>query len=164
MIWNRYKRIRKEILRGVPQKHLSVNGFYFEEMKEYVEAKKIRMRRWTNRHVVLFQRRTSRSLKQERQDQCTDADDLNFFMDLLRIPTILCWKYPDAMDADGICKVWSRTFKESDIQHTTMTFIYTSFGRRSSISDRPPRMPTTLKLFGCSSFVFFKCFDEVASR
>ena len=54
--------------------------------------------------------------------------DLNFFMIYYVFPTILKLESPDAKRiADGICKVWSRTFKESDIQYTDYDTLYASF-------------------------------------
>ena len=46
--------------------------------------------------------------------------DLNFFMIYYVFPTILKLESPDAKRiADGICKVWSRTFKRKAISNYT---------------------------------------------
>ena len=98
------------------------NGFYFEEMKEYVEAA-------VEELAQCFVNAVDKKFKDKKgKISARTQMDLNFFMIYYVFPTILKLESPDAKRiADGICKVWSRTFKESDIQYTDYDTLYASF-------------------------------------
>ena len=143
------------------------NGFYFEEMKEYVEAAEDKDAA-VEELAQCFVNAVDKKFKNKKgKINARTQMDLNFFMIYYVFPTILKLESPDAKRiADGICKVWSRTFKESDIQYTDYDTLYASFRekifRDLLIVPRKECRELPQKLFGCSSFVFFKCFDEVA--
>ena len=143
------------------------NGFYFEEMKEYVEAAEDKDAA-VEELAQCFVNAVDKKFKNKKgKINARTQMDLNFFMIYYVFPTILKLESPDAKRiADGICKVWSRTFKESDIQYTDYDTLYASFREEDFVNllivPRKECRELPQKLFGGSSFVFFKCFDEVA--
>ena len=104
------------------------NGFYFEEMKEYVEAAEDKDAA-VEELAQCFVNAVDKKFKNKKgKINARTQMDLNFFMIYYVFPTILKLESPDAKRiADGICKVWSRTFKESDIQYTDYDTLYASF-------------------------------------
>ena len=54
--------------------------------------------------------------------------DLNFFMIYYVFPTILGMESEDSkMIAEGVRKVWKKSFKEGDIQYTDYDTLYGAF-------------------------------------
>ena len=104
------------------------NGFYFEEMKEYVEVAEDKDAA-VEELAQCFVNAVDKKFKNKKgKINARTQMDLNFFMIYYVFPTILKLESPDAKRiADGICKVWSRTLKESDIQYTDYDTLYASF-------------------------------------
>ena len=104
------------------------NGFYFEEMKEYVEAAEDKDAAVDELAQCLVNAVDKKFKNKKGKISARTQMYLNCVMIYYVFPTILKLESPDAKRiADGICKVWSRTFKESDIQYTDYDTLYASF-------------------------------------
>ena len=105
------------------------HGFYFQEMKEYVEAAGEGKEAAALELAECFANAVEKKYKNKKgKINARTQMDLNFFMIYYVFPTILKLESPDyKLIADSVCKVWSQTFKDSDIQYTDYDTLYASF-------------------------------------
>ena len=103
-------------------------GHYFEEMFEYVEKSEDKETACESVGECLVQDvQTAFANKRGKIDSRTQAD-LNFYMIYYVFPTILGMEREDSkLLADAICKVWGRSFKDSNIQYTDYDTLYAGF-------------------------------------
>lgn len=107
---------------------LKKNGHYFHEMAEYVgqaEDKQAAAQEIGECLVKAVEMQFSN--KKGKIDAHTQVD-LNFFMIYYVFPSILSVEHEDVkIIADGVCKVWGKSFKDSNIQYTDYDTLYGAF-------------------------------------
>ena len=122
------RHLKKKSFEKNTQDFIDSYGHYFREMKEYVEAAEDKDAAVDELAQCLVNAVDKKFKNKKGKISARTQMDLNFFMIYYVFPTILKLESPDAKRiADGICKVWSRTFKESDIQYTDYDTLYASF-------------------------------------
>ena len=123
------KKLKKASYKVNMEAFIENHGHYFREMTEYTEnasdketaAKELAVD-FTDKVYDAYV-----SPKKGKIDSAIQTD-LNFFMIYYVFPTILKLESPDSkLIADSVCKVWSQTFKDSDIQYTDYDTLYASF-------------------------------------
>lgn len=104
------------------------NGHYFTEMTEYVEESASKEQAAQEIGECLVRTVKERFAGKKGKIDARTQADLNFFMIYYVFPAILDTGHEDAeVIADGICKVWGKSFKESNIRYTDYETLYNSF-------------------------------------
>lgn len=121
------KHLKKKSFEKNTQIFLEKNGHFFKEMENYVEQaedKTIAAEEIGQRIVdAVKQTFTNKRGKIDGRTQI----DLNFFMIYFVFPSILQIGENGTVIADGVRDVWSRSFKDGDIQYTDYDTLYNSF-------------------------------------
>lgn len=121
------KHLKKKSFEKNTQEFLVKHGHYFEEMAEYTaqaEDNGVAAEEIGKCIVDAVQKRFTN--KRGKIDGRTQID-LNFFMIYYVFPNILRSGEDGTIIADGVRNIWSRSFKEGEINYTDYDTLYNSF-------------------------------------
>lgn len=104
------------------------NGHFFREMADYVGQAKDKETAATEIGEYLAQAVSTHFSNKKGKMEPRSQVDLNFFMIYYVFPTILNMECEDSRTiADGICTVWRKRFKDSNIRYTDYDTLYGAF-------------------------------------
>lgn len=121
------KHLKKKSFEKNTQEFLGKYGHFFEEMASYTaqEEEKEKAAEELGQCIVDAVKKKFEN-KRGKIDGRTQID-LKFFMIYYVFPSILRSGEDGTVIADGICKVWSRSFKDGEIKYTDYDTLYNSF-------------------------------------
>lgn len=125
------KRLKKEIFEKNTKAFIEENGHYFEEIQEYMEEAKEKERAAEEIGKCFVQAVKNKfSNKRGKIDSHTQAN-LNFFMIYYVFPAILSMETEEPeLVAKEICNIWSKSFKDSNIQYADYDTLYGAFRKK----------------------------------
>ncbi|RHR24714.1 hypothetical protein DWX43_18910 [Clostridium sp. AF19-22AC] len=104
------------------------NGHFFREMAEYVGQAEDKEKAAEEIGECLVQAVKEHLSNKKGKVEARTQVDLNFFMIYYVFPTILGMECEDPkVIAEGIRRVWGKSFKESDINYTDYDTLYGAF-------------------------------------
>lgn len=122
------KRLKKKSYETHTETFIGNNGHYFREMADYVAQAAEKESAAEEIGECLVQAVKDRFTNKKGKIGSRTQADLNFFMIYYVFPTILGMEQKDSrVIAEGIRTVWSRSFRESDIQYTDYDSLYKTF-------------------------------------
>lgn len=123
------KKLKKKSYEMNMGQFLEKNGHYFQEMTDYLdhtEDKEKAAGEIAERLAGSVENKFASGSKKKIASYV--QADINFFMIYYVFPAILKTEHQDArLLADTICKVWAKTFKNSEINYTDYDTLYGTF-------------------------------------
>lgn len=120
--------LKKQTYEANTEMFLEKNGHYFKEMAEYVDKADDKEAAAQEIGECLVKAVEKRFSNKKGKVDARSQVDLNFFMIYYVFPSILSAGGENAKAAaDGVCKVWGKSFQDSNIQYTDYDTLYGAF-------------------------------------
>lgn len=131
-IFDNKEKMMKRLKRKTYEENMGIflekNGHYFQEMADFAEQSEEKEAATEEIGKCLVQAVNKEFANKKGKISSRTQADLNFFMIYYVFPAILGMENPDSkIIAEGIRKVWSKSFKESNIQYTDYDSLYQNF-------------------------------------
>ena len=120
--------LKKKSYESNTKMFIEKNGHFFREMADYVGPAGDKEAAAEEIGKCLAEAVKTRFSNKKGVVEARTQVDLNFFMIYYVFPTILGMESEDSkMIAEGVRKVWKKSFKEGDIQYTDYDTLYGAF-------------------------------------